>query len=294
MSTSLNVLITGASTGFGRETAQLLAADGHKVFASMRGVKGKNAEAAQAIEQWANDRSLSIKAVEIDVTSETSVNEGVALALEDAGHLDVVINNAGIVGFGPMEAFSIEQAQQIFDVNVFGSLRVNQAVLPGMRQRKSGLIIQISSVGGRIALPFHGTYNASKWASEAIGEGLHYELVSHGIDSVIVEPGIFGTEIFGKTMAFAKPEIGEEYAEFNKDQDVMFGQAMKNLEGDDAPKPVWIADAIKKLINLPAGQRPLRTVVGTVLTAGVSTLNEHQETAQREFLSDVGLDSWNK
>ena len=94
MFNSFNVLITGASTGFGRETAQLLASDGHQVFASMRGAKGKNAEAAQAIEQWANERNLSIKAVEIDVTSETSVNEGVASVLKDAGHLDVVINNA--------------------------------------------------------------------------------------------------------------------------------------------------------------------------------------------------------
>ena len=110
----------------------------------------------------------------------------------------------------------------------------------------------------------------------------------------LIEPGIFGTEIMGKIMAFAKPEINEEYAEFNKDQEIMFGKAMQDLEGDDAPKPVWIADAIKKLVDMPAGQRPLRTVVGTVLTAGVSEINEYQGIKQREFLTDVGLGHWNK
>jgi NAD(P)-dependent dehydrogenase (short-subunit alcohol dehydrogenase family) len=289
-----NVLITGASSGFGRETAQKLANDGHHVFASMRDIKGKNFEVAQSLEQWAKERTLRINVIELDVTSETSVNEAVASILQDAGHLDVVVNNAGIVGFGPMEAFSIEQSTQMFNVNVMGPLRVNQAILPGMRKRKSGLIIQIASAGGRVILPFHGVYNATKWAAEAIGEGLHYELVSHGIESVIIEPGLFKTEIMGKIMPPARPEINEEYSEFNKDQGPMFEKAISDLEPENAARPDWIANAVKALVDMPAGSRPLRTVVGTALTAGVRELNKHQDVAQRTFLTDVGLDSWNK
>ncbi len=294
MTNPLNVLITGTTSGFGKQIAEILAKDGHQVFATMREVEGKNADAAQDLGQWARENNLNVKIVELDVSDDQSVNQAISTILKDAGHLDVVVNNAGIVGFGPIEAFSMEQTQTMFNVNVFGPIRVAQAVLPSMRERKSGLIIQISSVGGRVALPYHGTYNATKWATEAIGEGLHYELTSHGIDSVIIEPGIFKTEIFGKTMPPAKPEINEDYSEFNKDQDAMFGKAMADLEPDGASRPVWIANAIKGLINMPAGERPIRTVVGNVLTAGVSTLNERQMVAQQHFLKGAGLDSWNK
>lgn len=294
MENQLNVLITGAISGFGRQTTELLAKDGHQIFATARGINGKNKEAAKDLEQWATDKNLNIKVIELDVSSEESVNGAVSSILKEAGHLDVVINNAGIVGFGPIEAFSIEQSQTMFDVNVFGPLRINQAVLPSMRKRKAGLIIQITSTGGRVVLPFHGIYNATKWATEAIGEGLHYELRTHGIDSIIVEPGIFKTEILGKNIAFAKPEINEEYSEYNKDMDVMFGKAMADLEPDNAPRPIWIANAIKKLINTPKGQRPLRTVVGEAMTGGVRELNEAQTTAQQKFLTAAGLDSWNK
>jgi len=294
MSKQLNILITGATSGFGRQTAEKLANDGHQVFATTRGVNGKNADAAKSLEQWANEKKLNLKVVELDVSDDQSVNQAISSILKDAGHLDVVVNNAGIVGFGPIEAFSIEQAQTMFDVNVFGPIRVNQAVLPSMRERKSGLIIQITSAGGRVYLPFHGIYNATKWAAEAIGEGLHYELASHGIESIIIEPGIFKTEILGKTMSPAKPDIHEEYSEFNKDQDVMFGKAMEDIAPDNGPRPIWIADAIKKLVDMPAGERPIRTVVGDALTGGVRELNEAQIIAQRQHLKDVGLDSWNK
>lgn len=294
MKNQLNILITGVISGFGRQTTEKLAKDGHQIFASAREINGKNKEAAKDLEQWANDKNLNVKVVELDVSNEESVNGAVSTILKDAGHLDVVINNAGVVGFGPMEAFSIAQAQTMFDVNVFGPLRINQAVLPSMRQRKSGLIIQITSVGGRIVLPFHGTYNATKWAAEAIGEGLHYELTSHGIDSIIVEPGIFKTEILDKPMPPDRPAINEAYSEYNKDMNVMFGKAMSDLEPNNASRPIWIANAIKELVDMPAGTRPLRTVVGSVLSAGVRELNDNQITAQQHFLNDVGLGHWNK
>ena len=277
MTNTLNILITGAISGFGRETAQKLTADGHRVFASARGIHSKNADAASSLEQWANENQFKLKVVELDVSDDESVTQAITSIIEEAGHLDVVVNNAGVVGFGPVEAFSIEQAQAMFDINFFGPIRVIQAVLPGMRQRKSGLIIQISSAGGRIYLPFHGIYNSTKWAIEAISEGLHYELASHGIDSVIVEPGIFKTEILGKVSSPDRTEINQEYAVFNKDQEVMFAKALADIEPENGPRPIWIANAIKELVEMPAGERPIRTVVGEALTCLLYTSDAADE-----------------
>ncbi len=294
MTKSLNVLITGATAGFGRETAQKLAKDGHRIFASARDIKGKNADAAQSLEQWANEKNLKLSVVEIDVSDEQSVNRGVSSILKEAGHLDVVVNNAGIVGLGPIEAYSLDQIEAMYNTNVFGSLRIIQAVLPGMRERKAGLLIQISSVGGRTYLPFHGIYNSTKWAVESIAEGLNFELRSHGIDSVIIEPGAFNTSIMGKFGAPEYTEIENEYPEFNQDKEMMFGKMLKTITSEDAPGPVWIADAIKKLVDMPAGERPTRTVVGEAATGGVRDLNKGQDIAQRIHLNSLGLEHWNK
>ena len=141
---------------------------------------------------------------------------------------------------------------------------------------------------------FKKTTNSTKWAIETIGEGLHYELASHGIDSVIVEPGIFKTEILGKVSSPDKTDINEEYAEFNKYQEVMFAKALADIEPDNGPRPVWIANAIKELVDMPAGERPIRTVVGEALTGGIRELNQAQIIAQRQHLEDAGLGAWNK
>ena len=139
----MNILITGTSSGFGRRAVETLAAKGHTVVASMRGVSGKNAEAAESIEGWSKDSSAKVFVVELDVADSASVKKGVAEAIDKASGLDVVVNNAGIVNMGVQEAFSIEQAKQVFDVNTFGPMRVTNAVLPHLREKKAGLIIHI-------------------------------------------------------------------------------------------------------------------------------------------------------
>src|SRR5262249_7433387 len=152
---------TGASSGFGRDTAETVHRAGHTVYASMRGVQGKNREAAEAL------RKVGIKTVELDVRDDTSVDAGVKHVLAEAGKIDVLVNNAGIGSAGVTEAFTTEQAKAIFDTNVIGLLRVTRAVLPSMRQQHEGLIINVGSIFGRVTFPFLGIYGASKFAIEA-------------------------------------------------------------------------------------------------------------------------------
>ena len=179
---SKTILITGASSGFGRDTAETLRHAGHTVYASMRGVQGKNREAAEAL------RKLGVKTVELDVSDDTSVETGVKTVLAEAGKIDVLVNNAGIASVGVTEAFTTEQAKAIFDTNVIGLLRVTRAVLPSMRRQHDGLIINIGSILGRVTFPFVGIYGASKFAVEALTDSLRYEVSQLGVEVVEVQP----------------------------------------------------------------------------------------------------------
>src|SRR5258707_14685011 len=159
---SKTILITGASSGFGRDTAETLSRADHTVYASMRDIQGKNREVAAILQ------TLGIKTVELDVNDDSSVEAGVKTVLAEAGKIDVLVNNAGIASVGVTEAFTAEQATVIFDTNVIGLLRVTRAVLPSMRQKRDGLIINIGSILGRVTFPFLGIYGASKFAVEAL------------------------------------------------------------------------------------------------------------------------------
>ena len=187
---SKTILITGASSGFGRDTAETLHRAGHTVYASMRGVQGKNREAAEAL------RKLGIKTVELDVSDDASVEAGVETVLAEAGKIDVLVNNAGIASAGVTEAFTTEQAKAIFDTNVIGLLRVTRAVLPSMRQQHDGLIINIGSILGRVTFPFVGIYGASKFAVEALTDSLRYEVSQLGVEVVEVQPSGYPTNFF--------------------------------------------------------------------------------------------------
>ena len=184
---SKTILITGASSGFGRDTAETLRHAGYTVYASMRGVQGKNREAAGAL------RKLGVKTVELDVSDDTSVEAGVKTVLAEAGQIDVLVNNAGIASAGVTEAFTTEQAKAIFDTNVIGLLRVTRAVLPSMRRQHDGLIINIGSILGRVTFPFVGIYGASKFAVEALTDSLRYEVSQLGVEVVEVQPSGYPT-----------------------------------------------------------------------------------------------------
>lgn len=163
---SKTILITGASTGFGRDTAETLARAGHTVFASMRDPQAKNSEHAAAL------RKQGIEVVALDVSDDGSVERAVAEVMARAKQIDVLINNAGIASAGVTEAFTADQAKAVFNTNVVGLLRISRAVLPGMRAHGQGLIINIGSILGRVTFPFFGIYGASKFAVEALTDSL--------------------------------------------------------------------------------------------------------------------------
>ncbi|MBZ0276574.1 MAG: SDR family oxidoreductase [Anaerolineae bacterium] len=270
MTNSKTVLVTGSSTGFGRATAETLARAGYHVFASMRNVTGKNAGASDALRHLATREKLALEVIELDVTDDVCVDLAVSQIIETTGHIDVLVNNAGTMIMGPSEAVTVDQAHGLFETNFFGAMRMNRAVLPYMRQRKSGLIVQISSIVGRIAFPLMGIYAASKFALEALAETYHYELARLGIDSVVIEPGMYPTEMAVKigTDKDAAPHDMERlqaYINLVGQIQGVIGPAMEAImTSPDAPQPQDIADAVLNLVETPFGERPLRLVVGSL------------------------------
>jgi NAD(P)-dependent dehydrogenase (short-subunit alcohol dehydrogenase family) len=277
------VLITGSSTGFGRLAAETLARKGYSVFASMREASGRNAGARGELLNLGEKEKLSIKVLDLDVSSEASVNRGVEEVIDHAGRIDVLVNNAGFVYWGITEAFSVEQAQRVFDTNFFGVVRMNRAVLPHMRRQGSGLLLHVSSGAGRGVVPAMGLYTASKFALEALAETYRYELSQLGVDSVLIEPGPYATAIFGKV---EQPADQERSAEYGATAEVP-GRVQSALESSPAD-PQEVADAIAELIETPAGKRPLRRLIGPIVTS-LQPLNDASERIQREILQALGL-----
>ncbi len=283
------IVVTGSSTGFGKLTVQTLANDGHQVFATMRGVAGKNKKFADELTHWASEKKVNLEVVELDVTSDESVTKAAAYINQKTGGVDVVVNNAGIYGGGLDESFSVQDYKNIFEVNVFGVLRVVRGFLPAMRKRNTGLFVQISSVMGRIVMPFAGAYTSSKWAIEAVAETLRYELAPQGIDSVIVQPGAFPTEIFSKTYHGENESVTAEYTQTQPYLQGFYSAFTQMMSGDVPNQPQDVADAIKTLIDTPAGERPLRVTVDKMMPNTAVPVNETQAKVQEGFFGYMQL-----
>jgi len=276
-----SVLSTGSSSGFGELTARLLAEKGYRVIASMRGVSGKNENKARALRDWAADKGYALEVIELDVTDQASVDA----AIEQAGQIDVVVNNAGIGGAGVMETFTVEQHRQVFDVNYFGVHRVNRAVLPQMRERGSGVLIHVTSIIGRMVFPFAGPYCPTKFALEAYAESMHYEYAGLGIQSLIVEPGAYGTEFVGNIMKGADEERSTALGDLAKAPEEMFKKMSEMLSAEGAPDPNDIAVAIADLLEMPADKRPLRTVADQISKDIAEGVNTAVAEKQRELMA---------
>jgi len=255
------ILVTGASSGFGRLTAEALAREGHTVYASMRDVAGRNAgNAAEMAETSARD-GIDLRAIELDVQSEPSTNAAVEKIVAESGRIDVIVHNAGHMMFGPAESFTPEQFAQQYDVNVLGTQRVNRAVLPHMRRQKQGLLVWVSSsssAGG--TPPYLSPYFAAKAAMDALAVQYARELSRWGIETSIVVPGAFtkGTNHFAHS---GRPADEARLAEYEAGPYKGFGEQVQKafaaIVPDDADV-AGVADAIVDIVNMPFGKRPFR------------------------------------
>ena len=278
---SKTVLITGSSTGFGRDTAETLARAGHTVFASMRNAQAQNREHAQAL------RKNGIEIVELDVSSDTSVERAVKEVLACSHRIDVLVNNAGIASAGVTEAFSPDQAKVVFNTNVVGLLRTSRSVLPAMRQQGDGLIINIGSILGRVTFPFFGIYGASKFAVEALTDSLRYEVSQLGIDVVLVQPSAFPTPMYTTIQQPADSDRAAAYGAVGEIPGAMFQHFMTTFQAPNAPNPHDVAEAVAKLVAQPKGSRPPRTVVGAAF--GSDIVNEQTAPVQAHVVETLGL-----
>jgi NAD(P)-dependent dehydrogenase (short-subunit alcohol dehydrogenase family) len=289
---SKTILITGTSTGFGKLMSITLAKEGHTVIAGMRNVKTKNATVAAELAALPN-----IEVVEMDVADTTSVNTAVETVLKKHGQIDVLVNNAGIVGFGLFESFSIDRMKEVFEVNLWGTVRGYQAVLPSMRALKSGLIINISSGLGLFSLPYIVPYNMTKFGVEALTEGVRYEVKDYGIETVSVLPGPFPTEVGSPD----KQHLGQGPDR----QDIVnaYGTAVQGKIGEyfgimggkiEAYKAdnQEVADAVRDLVNMKPGTRPHQTVVNRVCEGLEQEFVESREPQAKEMMNRMGFAAW--
>jgi NAD(P)-dependent dehydrogenase (short-subunit alcohol dehydrogenase family) len=281
------ILVTGSTSGFGRLMVETLARQGYIVFAGMRAAAGKNASAAEELRALAEREHLALQIVEIDITDDASVEQAIESLVRITGRLDVVVNNAGIAYSGPLEAFTLEQVQQQFDTNVFSVLRVNRAALPHMRKQGSGLLLQIGSIVGRLALPFQGLYGATKFALEGLTESYRYELAPFGIDAAIIEPGTYPTPISAKRQIAADTERAALY---QAAIDAFTTPFFAENRSATPPDPQEVADAVASVIAQPAGERPLHTVVATVAQRQAPrAVNDAVTQATRSFFEMLDL-----
>lgn len=260
------VLVTGASSGIGREIALFLAKYNYKVYGVAR-----RADKLQEL-----DKS-GVVTLPMDLTNEVSVQHAIDEIIKAEGTIDVLVNNAGYGEYGAIEDVAIRDARYQMEVNVFGLARVTQLVLPYMRRQKSGSIVNISSIGGKVANPLGGWYHASKFAVEALSDSLRLEVKPFGINVIVIEPGGIKSEwggiAFGKMLEASKDSVYAPYAQkmYN------FIQAME--QNNKAPEPIVIAELVKKAIE---SKKPKARYAGGAMAKPMLLM--------RRLLSDALLD----
>ena len=284
---SKTILITGTSNGFGKDAAQTLAGEGHRVFATMRDPTNRNRASSDAL------RLKGVEVLELDVTDNISVSDAFRyLGKKTGGKLDVLINNAGLFAQGISETYTPEQLREMFEVNVFGIQRVTRAALPDMRKQRSGLIINIGSILGRVTIPFMGLYGASKFAVEALTESYRYELSHLGVDVVLVQPSAYPTGLYAATQQPADAGRAQEYGEIASLPSAFVQFLSGVFNSAEAPDSHDVAKELVKLIATPAGQRPDRVIVGAGY--GADAVNAAVQPIQAQMISSIGFDALTK
>ncbi|MBM0107847.1 SDR family oxidoreductase [Steroidobacter sp. S1-65] len=255
------ILVTGASSGFGRLTANALAVSGHTVYASMRETTGHNAPQVRDVQAYAQEQGVDLRALELDVGKQASVDAAIANIMQEHGRIDVVVHNAGHMVFGPAEAFTPEQFAELYDINVLSTQRVNRAVLPYMRRQRQGLLVWVSSsscAGG--TPPYLAPYFAAKAGMDALAVQYARELSRWGIETSIIVPGAFnrGTNHFAHSGRPADEARAAEYdAGPYKGLAQQIQQVFDKIIPEDAD-PGRVAGAIACVVDAPFGERPFR------------------------------------
>jgi len=283
------IIVTGAANGIGRGICQELAQAGHKVYVSMRETKGRNARRVEEIRADAGRHGVDLCTIELDVSSEASVNSAIETIIAENGRLDVVVHNAGQVVYGPTEAFTPEQLAELYDTNVLSTQRVNRAALPQLRKQGQGLLIWITSSSARGgSVPFLGAYASSKAALDALALSYAGELARWGIETTIVVPGALGPGHYVRSGRPADTIRAEEYADGpTADVSEIALSGLAELSPQD-PAPQDVASAIVNVVDTPFGQRPLRVHFGPD-DDGAAVVDAVADRTRAELLRRIGL-----
>jgi NAD(P)-dependent dehydrogenase (short-subunit alcohol dehydrogenase family) len=285
------IVITGASSGFGALTARALAEAGHTVYASMRETTGRNAPQVEAASRFAKENNLDLRTLELDVSSQDSIDAAIQQIVRENGRLDIVIHNAGHMVFGPAEAFTPEQLAELYDVNVLSTQRVNRAALPFLRKQGKGLVVWVGSTSTRGGTPpYLAPYFAAKAGMDALAVSYAGELARWNIETVIVVPGAFtsGTNHFTHA---GSPDDKARLAEYESGPTAdLANQIMKGFELT-APADADVsnvAKAIVKVVEQPFGSRAFRVHVDPA-EDGAEIVNGVADRVRAELLRNMGL-----
>ena len=286
---SKTVLISGASSGFGALTARALADAGHLVYAGMRDVSGRNKGHANEAAQYSRDRQVALTAVELDVSSEDSVQQAARTVLA-AQPLDVLIHNAGHMVTGPAEAFTAGQLAEVYDTNVLGTQRLNRAILPHMRERQDGLVVWVGSTSTRGGTPpYLAPYFAAKAAMDSLAVSYALELARFGIETSIIVPGSFthGTSHFAHSGTPEDRGVADDYETRYAGLMDQVAQKLRELEPSGADAGA-VAEAIVAVVQAAKGTRPFRVHIDPA-DDGAAVVNAVGDRIRAEFLRRIGL-----
>jgi NAD(P)-dependent dehydrogenase (short-subunit alcohol dehydrogenase family) len=286
-----NIVVTGASSGFGALTVRALADAGHTVYGGMRETAGRNAPAVAELAGYAREHGVDLRAVEMDVGDQASVDAAVERIVAEAGRLDVVVHNAGHMVLGPAEAFTPEQLAAVYDTNVVSTQRVNRAVLPHLRAQGDGLVVWVGSSSSRGGTPpYLAPYFAAKAAEDALAVSYAAELARFGIDTTIVVPGAFtsGTNHFAHAGHPENPEIVAAYEERYANLLDQVSERLARLVPADAD-PAEVARQIARVVDLPKGERPFRVHVDPAHD-GAEEVFDHGDRIRADFYRRIGLE----
>ena len=252
------VIITGASSGFGKSLTEQLSKKGtYTIIATLRNANGANKNTRIELEKLPN-----VVVKDLDVTKAEEVQTTFDSITNQYSQIDVLVNNAGTFGGGLMEGHSVEQVQKMFDVNFFAPFRTIQSVLPQMRKQKNGLIINLSSMLGFFSIPLNAIYSASKFALEGLVTGSYHELLPHGVENILIEPGSFPTELYQKAGIKADIEgINQAYSPWLENTTEYVNKAVWGALEQHQPNPQAVVQKMIDLIEMPAGTRPLRNPI---------------------------------